>query len=89
VQSWRDLAPDSNFLKDLNGWTWPDKIPYHLIFSYDKDDSDGVVPLLRQLPLQRQLEAVRIYGFHNNHVDTLKDPSFLHVFESILAKSSE
>jgi pimeloyl-ACP methyl ester carboxylesterase len=89
VQSWRDLAPDSNFLKDLNGWTWPDKIPYHLIFSYDKDDSDGVVPLLRQLPLQRQLEAVRIYGFHNNHVDTLKDPSFLHVFESILAKSSK
>jgi pimeloyl-ACP methyl ester carboxylesterase len=89
VQSWRDLAPNSDFLSALNGWKWPDTIPYYLVFSYDKDDSDGVVPLLRQLPLQRQLEAARVCGFHNNHVDTLKDPSFLQVFESILAKGTD
>jgi pimeloyl-ACP methyl ester carboxylesterase len=89
VQSWRDLTPDSDFLSDLNGWTWPDTIPYYLIFSYDKDDSDGVVPLLRQLPLRQQLEAIRVYGFHNDHVDTLKDQSFLQIFESILAKIPE
>lgn len=89
VQSWRDLAPNSDFLSALNGWKWPDKIPYYLVFSYDKDDSDGVVPLLMQLPLQRQFEAVRVYGFHNNHVDILKDPSFLQVFETVLAKRTE
>lgn len=88
VQSWRDIAPGSAFLNDLNDWAWPDRIPYYLIFSYDNDDSDGVVPLLRQLPLQRQLEAARVFGFHNDHVDTLSDPSFLHVFQSILTKSA-
>lgn len=87
VQSWRDLSPGSDFLNDLNGWKWPRMIPYFLIFSYDNSDSDGVVPLSRQLPLQRQLEAVRIFGFENNHVDALKDPSFLRVFTSLLAES--
>lgn len=88
VQSWRDLSPGSDFLNDLNGWKWPGMIPYFLIFSYDGDDSDGVVPLTMQLPLQRQVEAVRVFGFQNNHVDILKDPSFLGVFTSLLAEAS-
>jgi hypothetical protein len=85
VPAWRDIAPESEFLKDLNAWSWPENIPYHLVFSYEQGkSSDGVVPLQNQIPLELQAEAVRTYGFNNNHVGTLNDESFLELFARIL-----
>ena len=84
---WRDLDPGSKFLLDLNNWLLPEKTPYHLVFSFKTDSTgDGVVPLQSQLPLKVQQNAVRIYGFNNTHVGTLKDKVFLDLFNSILDK---
>ena len=85
---WRDLDPDSQFLRDLNSWLLPEKTPYHLVFTFKTDSStgDGVVSLQSQLPLEIQQNAVRLYGFNNTHVGTLKDKVFLDLFNSILEK---
>lgn len=84
---WRDLDPDSKFLLDLNSWLLPEKNPYHLVFSFKTDSTgDGVVPLPSQLPFEVQKNVVRMYGFNNTHVGTLKDKAFLDLFNSILDK---
>lgn len=88
IPSWRDVASDSHYIKDLISWNWPKNIPYHLIFSYRVNSSDdGVVDLNSQIPLKLQSEATRIYGFNNNHTGTLKDKEFLVLLNSIFSAS--
>lgn len=43
-----------------------------------------VVPLHGQIPWKLQTEAIRIYGFSNNHTGTLNGESFLEQFARIL-----
>jgi len=66
VPAWRDVASESEFIKNLSAWYWPKEIPYHLVFSYEAGEgSDGVVPLESQIPLRLQSESTRIYGFNS------------------------
>jgi len=77
VPSWRDVEPQSEFVKNLYQWNWPEEIPYHLIISYlDGKGGDGVVPLQSQAQLKLQAEAARIYVFNNEHSGTLFDKEF-------------
>jgi len=88
VPSWSDVAPGSDFLKDLHTWSWPDYIPYYLVFSYKEGESgDGTVSLQSQLPYDIQSEAVRMYGFNNTHSGTLRDKAFLSVLNELLDES--
>jgi hypothetical protein len=86
VPAWRDVASGSEFLEDIHAWEWPDEIPYYLIFSHEEGSGDdGVVALESQIPFKLQTEAVRMYGFVNDHVGTLSDEGFLILFKEILA----
>ncbi len=88
VPSWRDVEPNSEFLKDLHTWNWPKDIPYHLVISYVEGESgDGVVPLNSQSQLKLQSEASRTYVFNNDHVGTLNDPDFLTLLNTLLKES--
>ncbi len=85
VPSWRDVASNSDFLRKLHAWPWPEAIPYYLVFSYEEGSGDdGVVALESQIPIKLQSEAVRMYGFENSHVGTLNDDAFIEVFGRIL-----
>ena len=85
VPSWRDVEPNSAFLKGIHTWKWPQEIPYHLVFSYTTGkSSDGVVSLQSQVPLKLQSESIRMYAFNNDHVGTLNDNNFLALFNRIL-----
>lgn len=87
---WRDLIPGSKFLTELNTWSWPDDIPYHLVFSYiDGESADSVVSLSSQLPFKVQQETTRMYGFVDSHTGTLKDAIFIGLFNSILADKGD
>jgi len=78
VPSWRDIAENNEFLKDLHSWDWPSEIPYYVVFSYaDGVADDGVVALNSQIPFKLQKEAIRMYGFNNSHVGTLDDKKLL------------
>ncbi len=83
--SWRDVADNSEFPKDLHAWVWPQDIPYYLVFSYKPgEDYDGVVGLNSQLPLKLQSEAKRMFGFNNTHVGTVNDKAFIALFNEML-----
>lgn len=86
VPSWRDVEPNSEFLKDLHTWEWPKYIPYHLIISYtDGKSSDGVVPLQSQSPMRLQSEATRMYIFNDDHVGTLNNDKFIETLNMVLS----
>jgi pimeloyl-ACP methyl ester carboxylesterase len=85
VPAWKDVATESEFLRDLEEWDWPDELPYYLVFSYETgSDDDGVVPIASQIPMKRQLEATRLVGFNNSHVGTLQDSSFIDLLRDVL-----
>lgn len=90
VPSWRDVAKDSDFIRQLYAWSWPQEIPYYLMFSYqDAGYGDGVVSLESQLPMQFQKEASKVVGFNNTHAGVLLDPLFVEGVNRILLEKSQ
>ena len=87
IQCWRDVAPDSDFLREVNSWKWPKEIPYYLIFAYQGNKDDRLVPLWSQLPLKLQKEATHIYGFNCGHNEIISEGVFQKVFNEILKSS--
>jgi hypothetical protein len=85
IPVWRDVASSSEYVNRVHSWTWPEEIPYHLVFSYlPNEGSDGVVPLESQLSLSLQDEAVRILGFEAQHAQILHDKAFIERVNRIL-----
>jgi uncharacterized alpha/beta hydrolase family protein len=86
VPAWRDLASNSEYIQRVTAWQWPKDVPYHLVFSYlPGEDSDGVIPLKSQLSLPLQDQAVRIYGFQNEHTKVLADPEFVRRLTALMS----
>ena len=88
IPSWRDIAKNSPFIRNIRDWPWPEDIPYHLVFSYESGEGDdGVVKLESQIPLPLQAEATRLHGFNAGHANILRDPAFIQTFQRILAEN--
>lgn len=92
VPAWYDMAPDSPFIASLHETPLPEDTDFYLLFSYKRragmsnlfkgGNNDGVVTLRSQLLSPAQKEAIKVYGFNEDHVlilsskmtsDTLKD----------------
>ena len=85
VPAWRDVASDSQFIAKLHEWTWPNSVPYFLIFSYlPGEDGDGVVPMESQLSPALQEEAVGMFGFKDEHTAILRNDLFIKKINEVL-----
>jgi pimeloyl-ACP methyl ester carboxylesterase len=94
VPVWRDIAADSEFLRDLTSRPFPKQLPYYLYFSYHDslkfklgESSDGSVTLRSQLVPSLQSAAVKVIGFNETHVGILNSPetreSFLRLLDTV------
>jgi uncharacterized alpha/beta hydrolase family protein len=73
VPSWYDIAPDSDFLRDLYKTPLSDAVEYHMLFGFDDSgETDGVVPLLSQLRVEAQGEAEQVRGYRDTHTGALR-----------------
>ena len=85
VPSWRDLAPQSVFLRALQGLPLPAAVRHHVFFAYreegDEFDSDGVISVASQLAVK----PTRTHGFRTDHSDILDDASVFKRFADVLA----
>ena len=89
LPAWRDLNPESRFIKELFRKPLPKTIEHQLIYAYDNPDtlkisknSDGVVPLSSQLRMEAQQQATGQLGFESSHTGILKNEEMIrHVFE--------
>jgi pimeloyl-ACP methyl ester carboxylesterase len=77
VDSWRDIAAGSRFLKNLHRPVLPDHLQYHLFYSYGgnnrlhRETNDGTVTLASQLQPSAKAEADQAHGFYENHMGIL------------------
>ncbi|MFY8352263.1 lipase family alpha/beta hydrolase [Pseudoalteromonas sp. SSM20] len=78
INSWYDVASNSDYVKTLNAHTLSDAINYSLVFSYKSGYSgDGVVSLASQIPTNIQNEASSIRGFEATHAGILQQNEFV------------
>lgn len=91
LPSWRDLNPQSKFIRDLYRKPLPNFINHQLFYAYQNtqavkfgSNSDGVVPLSSQLDTQAQKQSSERFGFNSGHVDVLQNQDMIaHLLEKI------
>ena len=75
IPSWRSIADDGAFIKELYRKELSEEVDFHLIFAYNNSEegpsSDGRVPLVKQLRAEAQNEATSIHGFNEEHISIL------------------
>jgi len=85
VPSWRDLTPDSAFLRALQSARLPKSVKHHLFFGYQQDggeyDTDGVISVASQLAA----DAAQTHGFRTDHSDILESAEVFRGFAAVLA----
>jgi pimeloyl-ACP methyl ester carboxylesterase len=85
VPSWRDLSPESVFLRSLHSQPLPASVRHHLFFGYREDggdfDSDGAISVASQ----RAVTAARVHGFRTDHADILENTRVFREFVTLLA----
>lgn len=91
LPAWRDLNPQSEFIRDLYRNSLPDFVNHQLFYAYQNtqtvkvgSNSDGVVPLASQLDAQAQKQSSERFGFNSGHVDVLQNQDMIaHLLEKI------
>ena len=95
VPSWRDMAPDSDFLMHLYSRTLPPDVPYDLFFSYGgrsgmmDENNDGAVTLESQLDYRVQRHARALFGFNEDHVKVLSSEDMIDIFNTVLGERAD
>ena len=85
VPSWRDLQPESAFLRKLHAQPLPAGVHHHIFYAYRDEggdfDSDGVISVGSQLAIQ----AEQAHGFRTDHSEILDNAPVFKSFASVLA----
>ena len=85
VPAWRDLQPDSGFLRSLLTAALPASVHHHVFYGYREDgssfDSDGVISVASQLAAK----AEGAHGFLTDHSDIIESAPVFKAFASVLA----
>ena len=98
VPSWFDMTPESEFLVSLRRPLEHDGrvIPHYVFFGFDRTrgglgdtSSDGTVPLSSQLPEWIQDQAVKYWGYNDDHVGILDDEKSLRRFYRLLGEQAD
>jgi pimeloyl-ACP methyl ester carboxylesterase len=91
LPSWRDLNPNSKFIKELYRKSLPKSVSHQLFYAYNNsntlklgENSDGVVPLFSQLHPEAQRQSSEQFGFNSSHTDILNNEKMIvHLLEKM------
>ncbi len=90
--SWRDMAPDSRFLKALPQTPLPAECAHFLFFSYRGSShgraNDGTVTLSSELWMPIQRQAAQVLGFDETHTGILRSPDVAAHLNAILTRAA-
>lgn len=84
LPAWRDVNPESTFIRSLYRKQMPDYVNHHLVYAYQNPDtiklsenSDGVVPLSSQLHPTAQMQSSAQFGINSSHTEILEDEELI------------
>jgi pimeloyl-ACP methyl ester carboxylesterase len=93
LPAWRDLNPESKFIKKLYRKPLPEFMKHHLFYAYKNsktlklgENSDGVVPLSSQLHPPAQIQSDQSFGFNRGHVNILKSRKMIALLVETMAQ---
>ncbi len=88
IPSWRSIADDGEFIKDLYREKLSKNVNFELIFAYNNNEEgpsgDGRVPLEKQLRAEAQNEARNIRGFNEDHISILNSKETAEYINTLL-----
>ena len=91
IPSWKDMEPDSMFIKRVLGTKLDPAIRYYLFFGHKgggslfRQNNDNTVTLESMLDLRAQADALKVSGLNEDHVSILSSPEMMTQFKSVLA----
>jgi hypothetical protein len=93
VEVWRDMAPGSEYQRDVLGAPLPAGMQHHMMFTFQRksasfgESDDQGVTVASQLAFAAQTNAIRIYGFNDTHNGVLRNPEASKLLNELLARS--
>ena len=91
IPSWYDMIPESDFIKSIFKKQFPPGLKYYLLFSYRGDyslllhNNDGTVELSSELDYRAQEEAIKVFGFDEDHGSIVFSPKLIKYYHEILS----
>jgi pimeloyl-ACP methyl ester carboxylesterase len=91
IPSWKDMAPDSAFIKRTLAAKMEPSIHYYLFFGHKgggslfRQNNDNTVTLESMLDSRAQADALKVTGLNEDHVSILSSTEMMQYFKSILA----
>ena len=90
VPNWIDVEPKSNFIESIYAEHLPERIKFYLMFgirgecSRMMENNDGTIEIASELDYRAQMEAVRIFGYNEDHSSVLTSPKVLAQFKKLM-----
>lgn len=91
IPSWKDVAPDSDFIKEVFTVKIAPSIHYYLFFGHKgsgspfRQNNDNTVTLESILDARAQADALKVIGFNEDHISILSSPDVMAQFKTVLA----
>lgn len=91
IPSWKDVSPDSEFIKAVFATKIPPAIRYYLFFGHKgggslfRQNNDNTVTLESMLDMRAQSDALKTTGFNEDHISILSSPEMMSHFKAALA----
>ncbi len=93
IPSWKDMEPDSEFIKRVLGTKLDPSIHYYLFFGHKgggslfRQNNDNTVTLESMLDLRAQADALKVSGLNEDHVSILSSAEMMSQFKAVLAST--
>lgn len=91
IPSWKDVDPDSEFIKRIFAAKLDSSMRYYLFFGHKgggslfRQNNDNTVTLESMLDPRAQADALKVTGLNEDHVSILSSPEMLKYFKNVLA----
>jgi pimeloyl-ACP methyl ester carboxylesterase len=93
IPSWKDVVPDSEFIKRVFAVKLAPSIHYYLFFGHKgggslfRPNNDNTVTLESMLDMRAQADALKVTGLNEDHVSILSSPAMMAQFKAVLAST--
>ncbi|NPU83227.1 MAG: alpha/beta fold hydrolase [Syntrophaceae bacterium] len=90
IPSWKDMVPNSEFIRLSFSRKMPPTIPDYLFFGHRgsrnplRPNNDNTVTLESMLDPRAQSEAIKVFGFNEDHVGILNSAAVMAQYKAIL-----
>ncbi|MEN6622370.1 MAG: alpha/beta fold hydrolase [Smithella sp.] len=91
IPSWKDVEPDSEFIKRIFASKLDSSMRYYLFFGHKgggslfRQNNDNTVTLESMLDPRAQADALKVTGLNEDHVSILSSPEMVKYFKNVLA----